>query len=180
VNLEVGTLSERVTVTAETPLLETSTVATGRVVDSRAILDLPVPGGNTVTLAKLVSGVQSADSLSDKTVRLHSNGAGSRYTVGGRDACNEYAVDGTPDGGNGKNIAYMPAPELVQEFKVETANFDASMGHSAGVNVAMMTKSGNNGLHGTLRETHHQIRWEATWPGCRECRPPTGWARTRC
>jgi hypothetical protein len=159
--LELGTISDTVTVTAEAPLLDTSSVSSGRIVDNRSIQDLPVPGGNSVTLAKLVAGVQSVDSLSDKTVRLHSNGAGSRYTVGGRDPGNEYAIDGTPDGGNGKNIAYMPAPELVQEFRVETTNFDASMGHSSGVNIAMMTKSGSNELHGALRETHHQVRWEA-------------------
>jgi len=159
--LEVGEIAQQVTVTAEAPLLETSTGASTRIVDERSIQDLPVPGGNSVTLAKLVAGVQSVDSLSDKTVRLHSNGAGSRYTVGGNVGGNEYSVDGTPDGGNGRNIAYMPAPELIQEFKVETGNFDASMGHSTGVNVAMMTKSGTNDWHGQLRETHHQSRWEA-------------------
>lgn len=161
VALELGSLTETVSVSGQAPLLEAGTVAAGRTIDTRSLLDLPLPGGNVVTLSKLAPGIQTIDSLSDKTVRLHSNGAGSRYSVGGNVGGNEYSVDGTPDSGNGRNIAYMPAPEIVQELRVETGAFEASMGHSTGVNVAMMTKAGTNSLHGALRETHRQSRWEA-------------------
>ena len=159
--LEVGALSESVSVTAEAPLLDTNTMSSGRAVDNRSIMDLPIPGGNTVLLGKLAPGVQTVDSLSDRTVRLHSNGAGSRYNTSGGVGGNEYSIDGTPNSGNSRNIAYMPAPEIVQEFKMETSGFDATMGHSTGINVAMMTKTGTNSLHGNLRETHHQTLWEA-------------------
>ena len=159
--LEVGAIAESISVTAEAPLLDTNTMSSGRAIDNRSVMDLPFPGGNTVTLSKLAPGVQTVDSLSDKTVRLHSNGAGSRYNTAGGVGGNEWTIDGTPDNGNSRNVAYMPAPEIVQEFKVETAGFDAAIGHSTGINLALMTKNGTNALHGALRETHHQALWDA-------------------
>jgi hypothetical protein len=160
-NLELGAIVETVSVTAAAPLLDTNTLSSGRVVESRSILGLSVPGGNSMMLAKLAPGVQSFDSLSDKTVRLHSNGAGSRYYTAGNVGGNEWSIDGTPNNANSRGVAFMPAPELVQEFKLETSSFDASFGHSTGVNIQVMTRAGTNDFHGTVRETHHQMRWDA-------------------
>lgn len=165
--LELGAIAETVSVTAEIPLLDTTTMSSGRAVDNRSLMDLPLPGGNTVTLAKLAPGIQTTDSLADKTVRLHSNGGGSRYyawggigaTMAGNGG-NDWYIDGMSNYANG-GVAYMPAPELVQEFKVESSGFDASIGHGVGVTIQVMTKNGTNALHGTLRETHHQFRWDA-------------------
>ncbi|MFB3827965.1 MAG: carboxypeptidase regulatory-like domain-containing protein [Bryobacteraceae bacterium] len=159
--LELGAVSESVSVTAEAPLLDVSSMSSGRVIDTRNMMDTPMPGGNVVLLTKLAPGVQSSDSFSDKTQRLHSNGGGSTYNTAGGVGGNEWSIDGTPDNGNGRNIAYMPVPEVIQEFKVETGGFDASLGHSTGINVAMMTRTGANAFHGTLRETHHQFSWDA-------------------
>ncbi|HWB82710.1 MAG TPA: carboxypeptidase-like regulatory domain-containing protein [Bryobacteraceae bacterium] len=167
VKLELGAVSDAVSVTAEAPLLNVDTISSGRVVESKSILDLGVPGGNTITLAKLAPGIQTTDSLSDKTVRLHSNGAGSRYYAwGGVGASlaggggNDWYIDGMSNYGNG-GVGYMPAPELVQEFKIESSGFDANVGHGVGVTVQVMTKNGTNQLHGMLRETHHQFQWDA-------------------
>jgi len=55
--LEIGALSEAVTVTAESPILETSTVTTGKVVTQRELMDLPVMTNDIVTLARIVPGV---------------------------------------------------------------------------------------------------------------------------
>jgi hypothetical protein len=167
VTLEVGALSDTVSVSAEAPLLNTDTMSSGGVVESKSMLDLPIPAGNALTLAKLAPGIQTTDSLSDKTVRLHSNGAASRYYAwGGVGASlagaggNDWYIDGASNYANG-GTSYMPAPELMQEFKLETSGFDASFGHGVGVTVQMMTRNGTNQFHGNVRETHHQFRWDA-------------------
>ena len=53
---------------------------------------------------------------------------------------------------SGRRVAFVPPRDVVDEFKVETANFDAADGHTAGGNVNVALKSGTNDLHGTLYE----------------------------
>ena len=64
--------------------------------------------------------------------------------------------------GNGYSAAYLPYSTTIQEFKVESTNFDASIGHTTGMTVSVMTKSGSNSLHGALTEQHWQQRWNGT------------------
>src|SRR5574340_373542 len=123
IRLELGAITETISVTAEAPLLDVSSMSSGRVIDTRNMLEIPFPGGNVVLMTKLAPGVQSSDSFSDKTQRLHSNGGGSNYNTAGGVGGNEWSIDGTPNNGNGRNIAYMPVPEVIQEFKVETGGF---------------------------------------------------------
>jgi hypothetical protein len=159
--LELGAVSDAVTVNAEAPLLNSNTLSSGEVLNSRTIMDVPLPGGNSITLAKMAPGVQSAQSLADTSVMLHSTSAGSNYTTAGGVGGNEYSIDGTSNNGASRQPGFMLAPELVQEFKVEVSGFDASFGHSTGISVSVMTKSGTNQFHGSLRETNHENQFDA-------------------
>lgn len=158
--LELGDVAESVTVTAEPPLLDTTALSSGAVLDNRSVLDLPNPAFAVPAMAMLTPGVNSAFSMADETFKLHSQGAPSGYSTAGGVGGNEWTIDGTPNNGNSRKIAYNPVPELVQELKVETSAFDASIGHSTGVQLSMSTKSGTNSLHGALREAHRQNRWQ--------------------
>lgn len=159
--LELGAATDAVTVTAEAPLLDSNTLSSGEVLTSRTIVDVPLPGGNSITLAKMAPGVQSAQSLADDSVMLHSTSAGSNFTTAGGVGGNEYSIDGTSNNGASRQPGFMLAPELVQEFKVEVSGFDASFGHSTGISVSVMTKSGTNNFHGSLRETNHENQLDA-------------------
>jgi hypothetical protein len=160
IQMQIGGVSESISVTAEAPLIDTSTVSTGRVMDNRTLMDLPVLGNSTMILVKLTPGIQAPGI--NNYLGLHSNQGGSEYSLNGNVGGNEWQVDGVPNNGNNRRAAYLPYSDTVGEFKVETSNFDASIGHSTGASIAMITKSGTNAVHGTLTEQHWQQRWNGT------------------
>ncbi|MCU1236438.1 MAG: hypothetical protein JWP63_4405 [Candidatus Solibacter sp.] len=165
--LEVGSVSESVTVSAGIDMVNTDTLSSGAVTEAISATDLPNPGNNTMVMAKFTAGIQSDQSASDWSVRLHSTGAASSFSAYGKASAsnsgggNEYSVDGLPNNGTTRGPGDMPASELVQAMKVETSGFDASMGHGAGVTVMVMTKAGTNKWHGNLKESYHNARWNA-------------------
>src|SRR6185503_11461914 len=58
--------------------------------------------------------------------------------------------------------AYLPFTDAIQEMRVESMSFDASVGNNSGAFIMMTTKSGTNAFHGALSNTHWQQRWHAT------------------
>ncbi len=158
--LELGAVSETVSVTAEAPILDTSTVSSGRVMDNRTLMDLPVLGNSAILLVKLTPGIQVPGT--NNYLGLHSNQGGSGYYTPGNVGGNEWSIDGMPNAGDERRVAYLPYSDTLSEFKVETSNFDSSIGHTTGVNIAMMSKAGTNDYHGTLTEQHWQQRWNGS------------------
>jgi hypothetical protein len=160
VQLELVTLSESVSVTGEAPLLATSSAAAGRVVDNRSVMELPVLANSTMFLARMAPGVQTGG----VNIRwgLHSNSVGGGYDVyaNGNIGGAEYTVDGVPNMTLGRRPAQLPYTDTIQEFKIETHNFDASVEHTSNVSVTMMSRSGTNQLHGAATYEHWQQRWQ--------------------
>lgn len=156
--LELGSVTESISVTAEAPLLDTSTASSGWVLDNRNVMELPMLTNNAALLAKLTPGVFTPGI--NQYGQLHAVMSSSQYSVAGAVGGNEWTVDGAPNNGRGRDIGYVPYADTLQEMRVETSNFDASIGHTTGVSVAMMTKSGTNQLHGTATWQHWQNRWQ--------------------
>jgi hypothetical protein len=148
--LEIGAAQETVNVTAEAPLLETTSATAGQVIDRRRIVDLPISDGNPFVLHRLAPGVIYTGDL--KFSRPFDNAGTSSITVDGAPGGNEFTLDGSPNMASGRRVAYVPPRDTVEEFKVETASFDAQDGHTAGGTVNVALKSGSNGFHGTLYE----------------------------
>ena len=73
---------------------------------------------------------------------------------------NEWTIDGAPNLGSG-GIAFTPFTDQIAEYKIDTTSFDASVGHSIGLNIAFSTKSGTNSLHGSGTEQYWNTRWNA-------------------
>ena len=69
-------------------------------------------------------------------------GGGSAYNAPGGVGGNEWSIDGASTNGTDRRVSIMPSPDIIDEFKIETSNFDASFGHSTGLNISMSTKSG--------------------------------------
>ena len=159
VQLEVGGTSESVTVTSEAPLLETSSVSTGRAMTHREIMDLPVLGNNITMLSRFSPGVQVPGTT--QFLVQGQVGGGSAYTMPGGVGGNEWSIDGASSNGTDRRTSFMPSPDVVDEFRIETSNFDASFGHSTGLNVSMSTKSGANGVHGSATYQYINQRWNA-------------------
>ncbi|HEX9368903.1 MAG TPA: TonB-dependent receptor [Vicinamibacterales bacterium] len=145
--LDVGRVEETVSVTAESPLLATTTGSTGQVIGEKMIEMMPLSDGNPFTLARLAPGIAYNGDL--KFSRPFDNGGTSGIVTGGAPGGNEFSLDGSPNMANGRRVAFVPPAGAVQEFKVETASFDAASGHTAGANVNVTLKSGTNALKGS-------------------------------
>lgn len=150
--LAVGDTVESVTVTADTPLLETTNASLGNVVDARRIAQLPTPHGDPYSLIGLAAGVTYTGSarLDRPFEPTHIVGYSMDGTRGNR---SDLTIDGVPSTATanaGEVIAsYVPPADIVQEFKVQTATFDASTGNTEGGVTNLMIKSGTNALRGT-------------------------------
>lgn len=158
--LEIGGVTETVSVTADAPLLETNAVTSGRVLDNKTIMELPVMGNSVITLVRMTPGIQTGGV--NNYLALHSNQGGSDYQVDGNVGGNSWTLDGSPNMGPSRRVAYLPYTDAVAEFKVETNNFDAAVGQSSGAAITMISKSGTNALHGTATWQHWQQRWQGT------------------
>jgi hypothetical protein len=147
VQLEVGGIEQQVTVTAESPLIDTTTKQIGGTVTAQELNDIPSINRNFTTyLATLpgVTGFISTDSFGADSIRI--NGQGTQNV--------NYTLDGagnndTFNGGNGGAQARTPV-EAVQEFQLLTSQFDAEFGASSGGVVNAVSKQGTNVFHGTV------------------------------
>ncbi|MGH9620757.1 MAG: hypothetical protein ACRD45_13780, partial [Bryobacteraceae bacterium] len=139
-------------VSAATPPLETQTASLGQVVNTKSIEDLPLNGRNFLQLAKLATGVFNPKP-GDRTA------AGGGFVANGvRSQLNNYMLDGVDnnekivDQQSSSPVTIQPSVDALQEFKVETNNFSAQYGYSAGAVVNAVIKSGTNRFHGDAFE----------------------------
>src|SRR5215208_8342859 len=145
--LDIGRMEETVSVTAESPLLGTTSGSAGQVIGEQTIAMMPLSDGNPFTLARLAPGMAYVGDL--KFSRPFDNGGTSDMVSGGAIGGNEFTLDGSPNMASGRRVAFVPPAGAVQEFKVETASFDAGSGHTAGATVNVTLKSGTNVLKGS-------------------------------
>src|SRR5438093_3506594 len=158
--MAVGSLEETVTVTAQSPLLETGSASAGQVIDEKRIALMPLSDGNPFVLARLVPGVAYTGDL--KFSRPFDNAGTSSITADGSSGGNEFTLDGSPNMANGRRVAFVPPAGAVSEFKVGTASFDASDGHTAGAVVNVTLKSGTNAVKGEGYYYKRDDKWSET------------------
>lgn len=145
-----------VEVTTEAPLLNTQNATTGRVVDERAVHDLPLPTRNFQQLLALSPGTNAP-----LTVNTELGRGDIDFNVNGQmGTSNNVIIDGIYADSIGTNSTpnlAVPAPDAIQEFIVQTSLYDATTGRNTGGNVALITRSGTNRFHGSafgfLRDT---------------------------
>jgi hypothetical protein len=145
--LEVGSQSETITVTAESPLLRTETGSLGATVNTRAIAELPLRGRNPYMFLQLSSGIQYFGDPG--AINPWDNFGPSNFTSNGSKAGSEFLLDGVPNM-RLDIVSFSPSPDAVQEMRAETNAFDAEYGHSGSAFVNVSTKSGTNQLHGSF------------------------------
>jgi hypothetical protein len=155
--LPIGTSSESIEVTAELPVLESSTASMGQVLDQRRIQELPVNYNNALMLAQLGPGVTNL-STNNQTQTFTSSTPSNVAINGVGNNDHAFTIDGASNNaggrsGTGGNIGYTPPAAALSEFKIETAIFDASRGFGSGSSINMSLKSGANALHGEMYDT---------------------------
>ncbi len=173
--LAAGSVQQTVTVTAATPLLQAESAALGQTVTTQAVNDLPLATRDWGSLAQLSAGVAtapagnpSADSGSTQSAYFSVNGINTWQ--------NDFRLDGINDniemyGGSYTltNAAIVPPPDAVEEFKVQTGDFNAEFGHSTGGVVNAAIKSGTNGFHGDAWEYLRNDAFNANYFFNRTC-----------
>ncbi|MBL8175233.1 MAG: TonB-dependent receptor [Bryobacterales bacterium] len=178
ITLEVGSVSESVTVAGSAQLIETSTATLSGVVENKRIIDLPLNGRNVFALAALTPGVfgwRPASGTGGIGEGFESIG---RFTVnGGRDSSNAIMMDGVPVtvNANTNNMnanTAVPSVEGVEEFRIQTNSYTAEYGRSGGGILTIATKSGTNELHGSFFEFLRNSKMDAnSWFGNAAGRP---------
>jgi hypothetical protein len=151
--LPPGQTTETVTVAGEPPALQTQDASVGQVVETRSINDLPLNGRNFTFLAQLAAGVTQ-----DQEDTRGLGASGSFSANGERPAQNNYLLDGIDNNSNlvdflnGTAYAVRPPVDAIEEFKIQTDNYSAEFGRSAGAILNATIKSGTNQFHGNAWE----------------------------
>ena len=146
VQLEVGQATESVRIVGEAPLIDTSSASMGSVIDHRRLMELPLKDGNPIMLSNLAPGVMNLST--GGWTRPFDVGSPSSIAINGtRTGNNEFTMDGAPNIQR-TSVAYVPPPGVVEEFKIQTATFDASYGFTPGAVINVSLKAGTNAVHG--------------------------------
>src|SRR5215467_13132240 len=156
VALEVGTVQQRVEVSGQIPLLETSSSSEGATIVPQQIVDMPLNGRDYLDLMQLVPGVainRQEDSGSDNA----------RPVLGERANNTGFLIDGQS---NQNELAGGPAAQFNQdtiaEFQVLTTGYKAEFGHASGGVVNVITKSGTNSTHGLASAYHRNNAFDSS------------------
>ena len=153
VGLHIGAVTQTVEVAAAAPLLESQSSALQQLVSERSINDLPLNGRNVAFLAQISPGVTIAQADSRGLAA-----SGSFSSNGERRGQNDYLLDGIDNNAaimdyvNQTQYVVLPPPDALQEFVVQTSNYSAEFGHSAGAVLNVSTKSGGDTFHGDAWE----------------------------
>jgi len=157
-SLEVGSVSESITVEAGEPLLQTQTSSLSEAIEGRTVQDTPLNGRNVLNLVALVPGVVAQGSASGNPIGNQSggtnpNGWGNYQIGGGMSNQSATFIDGAPINTSYVNsVALVPTQDSIQEFRVATNNVTPEYGRFAGGVINLSTKSGTNAFHGTAYE----------------------------
>ena len=155
VSLQIGQISERITVEANADVVVTRTATGGQLIDQKRVVDLPLNGRGAQTLIFLAAGTIDLTSRycgvgcqggvypGEQTAGVNGVGYGQvNYQLDGTDHNDSYVNMNLP----------FPNPDSIQEFNLQSSLFTAEYGNAAGGVVNIVTKSGTNDIHGDAFE----------------------------
>ncbi|MBA4183463.1 MAG: carboxypeptidase regulatory-like domain-containing protein [Acidobacteria bacterium] len=148
--LEVGSVDQQVTITADAIQVETQTGAIGEVVTGEQVRELPLNGRSFVQLTQLAPGVSPQNNFDSKNKGLFS---GVDFSVNGNSAqSNLFLTDGANnnDTGSNRTILLYPSIEAIAEFKMLRNSYGPEYGQAAGSVISIATRGGENEFHGSL------------------------------
>jgi hypothetical protein len=155
--LELGGLEETITVAGDSPQLQLTSSSLGSVVESQLLNGVPLSSRNFTQILSLSAGVSSpvadAGAFGRNSVNISANGArpwDNGVILNGLSADN--AMSQGFDDTNDKTGVPVPAPDAIEEFKVQTGLYDAEYGKQAGAVINIATKSGGAAFHGSAYE----------------------------
>ena len=172
--IEVGQVAETVNVVADSPLLDTSSVSSGQNFDSRMVDGLPMFSNMPIMLTRFASGVNPSTNQSLVSQGFADGTTQAAGAAVGGVGSNNYSIDGATNAGSGRRIAASPNSDMIQEMRVESSNFDASVGHGTGLQISMMTRAGANQYRGTANYQYWTNKFNELNPSQRLTFTPSG------
>ena len=152
IRLDVGAVSETVSVVADSPLIESANASIGQVITSEEVENMPTNGGTPLMLAQLALGAIPTVEPGTQVRPFDNNTPGSFSLGGATSGTNELLFNGAPNTAFRSQLAYSPPQDAVQQVRVNVFEADASFGHTGGGTANVITKSGTNQFHGSLYE----------------------------
>jgi hypothetical protein len=162
--LEVGAMTESVSIKAETPLVQTSSSELGTTVTDQEIEALPLNGRNFVNLTRTVPGVLRGipGANIDGAGSLAWRASASFSANGQRPRDNNYMLDGVDNNETWlQTVVVFPSVDALDEFKLQTSTYSAEFGRSLGGVVNLQIKSGTNAMRGSAFEFHRDDAFDA-------------------
>ena len=163
-DLEIGEMSETVSVVAETPLVQTASSELGTTVEAAQIEALPLNGRNFVNLTRTVPGVLRGvpGANIDGAGSLAWRASASFSANGQRTRDNNFMLDGVDNNETWlQTVVIFPSPDALDEFKMQTSTYSAEFGRSLGGVVNLQIKSGTNTLRGSAFEFYRNDAFDA-------------------
>lgn len=156
--MQVGGVSDTVTITDAAPILQTENTTVGGVISGNTTTALPLNGRNFQQLTLLVPGTINPNPGGFN----NPNGQGRPYVNGNREQGNSFLLDGiSVDETIDNRIGYKPNIDAIAEFRVETSNSSAEFGNVTGATVNATMKSGTNEFHGNAFEFLRNDKFDA-------------------
>src|SRR5689334_22834487 len=152
--LQVGAVTETVTVTSEAAPVELRSGEVSSLISEKQVTELPLNGRNYAQLALMVPGVSpvtQAGAGGAFATRGTGLNAGVDMSVNGNQSnTNLWTVDGVNnmDVGSNRTLLVFPSIDSIQEFRVERNSFSAEYGQAQGAVINLITKGGSNDFHG--------------------------------
>ena len=151
IELEVGDLTQSITVSDAVSLLETESASRSQVIANELLQNVPTQGRNPFQIAWSAAGVIKTGDW--RYLRSFDIGGTTGISInGGKNRENEVLLDGISNVRGDRTVIHVPTMETVQEFKVLTNTYDSQYGRTGGGIVSIVTKSGGNQFHGNAFE----------------------------
>lgn len=160
ITLKPGSAAETIAATATAPLIQSQESSTSQTTGAQSINKVPLSGGNWVYIAQLAAGAAPPQGS-------HGAGTGDFNSNGQRAEQNNYMLNGVDNNNHlvdfptGASFVAQPPSEGLAEFKVQSGDYSAEFGHSAGAVINTSLKSGTNDIHGTLWEFVRNTAFDA-------------------
>ena len=156
--LDVGDVTQSITVEAGSPVIDSADSAIGEVVEGRQVAEMPLNGRNFTQLALLVPGVTRGNPTgaatgannNAETYRFGQSGGAALAVNGLRPQNDNFILDGIDNNESLVNtIVFFPPADAIDEFRVQTSVAPAQFGRAGGALVVTTIKSGTNEIHGS-------------------------------
>jgi len=152
-HLAVASATQTVEIVATAPVVESSSVSVGTLVDQRTVQEIPLNGRHFVDLSMLTAGTVAPPASGYLTAPLRGQGSFAFFTAGNREDAINFMINGINLSDMAQNqITFQPSINTVQEFKVDNSTYSAQYGRNSGAIVNIATRPGTNSLHGEVFE----------------------------